>query len=345
MTFSSTTGAAVPSARDMPVAILWGAFTMFVTVGGFVLIPVLLLLSAYLYPKIVVPSFAIYYYWSYDGSEKKDGRAWPWFSERFFMFQWMRKFHNLTFDVSPVLLQEKEEAAAKLHESPPPHPNRQYIFAIHPHGCMSDFRVLMDSLLCQYLGDDLSVKTLGASTIFWFPPFREIALWTGCIDASRRIAERSLLKRKSILVIPGGEREQLMTTYGKERIYLKKRMGFVRLALKYGVPLVPVYVFGANDVYHTTSVCYNFRMQLVSYLQLCIPICWGPYGLPAVPLQVPLTIVFGDPIHPAKRVDPSADVSREEIAALHDIYMEKLTKLFDDNKVRLGYGDRTLIIE
>lgn len=52
----------------------------------------------------------------------------------------------------------------------------------------------------------------------------------------------------SLLLYPGGEREQMMTVRGKHRLYLKQRKGFVKIAIESGASLVPVYVFGETDV-------------------------------------------------------------------------------------------------
>jgi hypothetical protein len=38
----------------------------------------------------------------------------------------------------------------------------------------------------------------------------------------------------------GGEKEQLMTVTGQHKIFLNSRKGFIKLALQYGVDLIPM---------------------------------------------------------------------------------------------------------
>jgi Diacylglycerol acyltransferase len=45
------------------------------------------------------------------------------------------------------------------------------------------------------------------------------------------------------LIFIGGEKEQLMTMPGEHKVFLRNRKGFVKLAIEYGTPLVPMVSF------------------------------------------------------------------------------------------------------
>ena len=62
------------------------------------------------------------------------------------------------------------------------------------------------------------VLALAASVLFSLPFVRELVLWTRCIDAGKKTAARALRKGHSLLVIPGGEAEQMRTKPGVEEV-------------------------------------------------------------------------------------------------------------------------------
>jgi 1-acyl-sn-glycerol-3-phosphate acyltransferase len=59
-----------------------------------------------------------------------------------------------------------------------------------------------------------------------------------------------------------------MTANEEHRIYLQKRKGFVKLALQYGVRVVPMYAFGEESAYTILSYPWLQRLQ-VHYLCHC----------------------------------------------------------------------------
>jgi len=222
--------------------------------------------------------------------------------------------------------------------------NSQFFFAINPHGTNADYRILLQGMLMDELGETVggNLRVLAATVLFRIPLVREIALWTGCVDASRSVADSLLDKGYSLMVIPGGQMEQMHTVAGREIVYLKKRVGFVKLALRHKVPLVPVYVFGASDYYTTSSLWKNVRLSLVKNWGIAIPLCRGFLGLPLCPKPIATTIVVGPPLTLTSQNNSSP--TKQEIETAHKIYCRALEKLFDDHKVRLGYGDRSLEI-
>merc|ERR1719210_2082973 len=109
----------------------------------------------------------------------------------------------------------------------------QAIFAFFPHGVNSDFRVLMDGMMYDAFDkvyEKASARTLAASVLFWIPGVRAVTLATSFVDAGRKTAEKCLKKGHSLMLCPGGQDEQIETIYGRERVYLKTRSGFIRLA-------------------------------------------------------------------------------------------------------------------
>lgn len=237
----------------------------------------------------------------------------------------------------------KDAAAATTAATSSP---QRYILGVFPHGNNADWRILADGLLATQ-GDVLPataganrVRTLAATVLFTLPVVREVALWSGCVDAGRRSAQKCLQNGMSLLILPGGQQEQLRVTPGHELVYLRRRKGFCRLALQYGVPLVPVYVFGLTDAYRTSPFLLSWRLRLVQTLGLSWTIATGQWGSPYCPLPVDSTVVFGEPLLVGRVAEPT----RDQVDKLHAEFIDALQRVFDQHKDALGYGDRTLEI-
>jgi 1-acyl-sn-glycerol-3-phosphate acyltransferase len=185
------------------------------------------------------------------------------------------------------------------------------------------------------------------------------------------VAEKAIRNGRTILVLPGGEAEQLLTQQFTEKVrlgkgekgsttchlltqpnprstslitqvYLKKRKGFVKLALKHNLPLVPAYVFGSNDLYTTSNSFFDARWALMKRFGVCLPLCKGYFKTPFCPLPIKNTIVFGEPIKLPKI--ENGECSPEQLNEAHELFTIELKKLFDKNKARFGMGDRELVI-
>eukprot|EP00559_Dactyliosolen_fragilissimus_P001104 CAMPEP_0184861746 /NCGR_PEP_ID=MMETSP0580-20130426/6357_1 /TAXON_ID=1118495 /ORGANISM="Dactyliosolen fragilissimus" /LENGTH=252 /DNA_ID=CAMNT_0027359343 /DNA_START=136 /DNA_END=894 /DNA_ORIENTATION=- len=251
----------------------------------------------------------------------------------------MRSYFDMELaPIPPKLANQKEE---------------RFIFAVFPHGTNSDFRILMDGLLPEAIPSiGGNYRVLAASVLFRIPLVRELALWTNCIDARRSVAEKLLNKKHpsterkhmSLMVLPGGEAEQIRTIKGKERIFLSQRKGFIKLALKYDTPLVPVYVFGSSDAFNTsTHTLFKARNWLVKNMGICIPISWGVLGS-LCPLPAKHLIVFGEPLYFScvQKNQPT----QEEILRCHSLFCDALLSLFNQHKSSMGptYASRKLEI-
>mmetsp|Transcript_27180 Transcript_27180/g.59828 ORF Transcript_27180/g.59828 Transcript_27180/m.59828 type:complete len:428 (+) Transcript_27180:186-1469(+) len=296
-----------------------------------------LLAIGYLSVRLLTPGGA------WNSQKRPRGGVWRTFNQTyFFPSAIFRRYLNLSFAKPlPTELVEAEQSSSDNNKA-------RFILAAFPHGCNSDFRLLMDGILEEAfpnLVENDKIRSLAASVLFWIPVVREISLWTGCIDASRPVAEAALREGKSLVILPGGEAEQIRTRHGREIVYLKNRKGFVKLALSYHVPIVPMYVFGCSDSYHTyTNVGLGFRLWLVKHLGICITPCSGLWGNPLCPLPKTTTIVVGKPIRFERRKEEQQPPTKEELDRAHAIFIRELVALFDAHKTALGYGDRTLEI-
>ncbi|KAJ8578649.1 hypothetical protein ON010_g555 [Phytophthora cinnamomi] len=145
---------------------------------------------------------------------------------------------------------------------------------------------------------------------------------------------------KSLVILVGGIAEQMLSQRGDHTIYVKKRKGHIRLALKYGVPIIPGYAFGETDLFTHSSVLLSFRQMIAKKFSVALLLGYGYskwlFWLPHK--GVPVNQVFGKPIPVEKKADPSA----EEIEKLHDQYERELTRIFDKYKEKYGYGNCTL---
>jgi len=214
--------------------------------------------------------------------------------------------------------------------------SRQYIFAVHPHGihCFplgllstvgSDF----DKKFPGLVGSKLT--GLAATVMFKLPVVRELFLCMGYIDASRPVASKCLEVGRSIFVCTGGEEESMFTSTGKDIVVLKKRKGFVRLALSYGADIVPVYGVGNTDLYTTYNFIFlGFRHWLQKTCGIALPIFHGRFGTP-LPYKKAVQVLIGKPIRTPK---PSVIGERPDPALVdeyHSKYIEALRQLHSKN--------------
>lgn len=148
-------------------------------------------------------------------------------------------------------------------------PSARYIFGTHPHGVMSLHH--MGTMLCPAVCEigksfsDLSPistrRDLAASVLFRIPLLRELALSAGAVDAGRQTASRMLEEGYSLAIVVGGEQEQILSREGEHLVFVGSRKGHIKLALRYGVPLVPCYCFGETDLYFQSRFALGLRRK------------------------------------------------------------------------------------
>ncbi len=172
--------------------------------------------------------------------------------------------------------------------------------------------IAIDSLMTQLaLLDEhparRPLRLLGANLVFSTPVVSEFARKTGSTLACNADAERLLRAGEVVGVFPEG-----FKGVGKpytERYKLQRfgRGGFVSAALRTQVPIIPVSIVGAEEIYPIIgNVGLLARLLGLPYFPLTPTFPWlGPLG--AVPLPSKWIIEFGDPIRTDDQATGAAD--------------------------------------
>lgn len=224
----------------------------------------------------------------------------------------------------------------------------RYIFGYHPHGigALGAFGAI-GTEGCgwskKFPGINVSLMTLVAQ--FHVPLYRDYLLALGISAVTRKNSLKVLERNHSICIVVGGARESLMSSIGSVDLVLKRRKGFIRLALESGnVSLVPVFGFGETDCYnivHTSENSFSHKVQLwmKKNYGFTIPIFYARglfnYDFGFLPFRTPITVLTGNPIYVEKKI---SNPTPEQVDHYHDLYVEELKKLYYDNRHKYGYG-------
>ncbi|KAL9180288.1 hypothetical protein ACHAXT_008258 [Thalassiosira profunda] len=212
---------------------------------------------------------------------------------------------------------------------------KRYLFAAQPHG------VLTFVGMCAAAtnpSDVENVPTAAASVVLKMPLLKNLMGIFNLVDASAGSLKRQL-KKRSVLIYIGGIAELFKSCPTEERLYLQKRKGFIKLALREGVDVVPVYLFGNTSV---LSVLKHGPLAALSRkLQASLTLFWGKWYLP-IPRDEKLLYVVGRPIG----VPHIAEPTQEDIDKWHKVYCEEVRRLFETYKEKVpAYKHKKLYID
>ncbi len=94
----------------------------------------------------------------------------------------------------------------------------------------------------------LAVRSLGENAHYAIPLWREALTSCGMVRGTRENVRTLMAARETVLVFPGGAREVNKRRGEKYQLMWKERVGFARLAIEYGYPIVPFAAVGADDM-------------------------------------------------------------------------------------------------
>jgi len=140
----------------------------------------------------------------------------------------------------------------------------------------------------------IAVRGLGEHAHYRVPGWRELLESGGMVRGTRENTAALMRRGEHILVFPGGAREVNKRKGERYRLMWKERVGFARLAIAHGYPIVPFAAGGAEEmvdiVADDDNPVYGRITKAVEELT----------GFPLPPLGLPrpqrLAFWFGEPV-------------------------------------------------
>jgi hypothetical protein len=200
------------------------------------------------------------------------------------------------------------------------------LYIWHPHGLFASAPYIHN---CLALGQGSQKMELASISLFHrFPIVRDIAKYIGLISASYDSIKTSL-EQHSVALVVGGVEEMFHAEPKEIQLILKKRSGFLRLALETKKPLIPVITYAENELFTNLKDYTNSSLNkgLKRWLGIIIPISslesvlkWSE--LKDNPLGEVHTYV-GDPVYVEEG---------DTLESLKKKYVDALKKLFETTK-------------
>ena len=157
-------------------------------------------------------------------------------------------------------------------------PDRKFILASQPHGVLSFCGMSAAAVADPDIG---RIHTAAASVLLSTPILKNIMGIFGLVDASRKSLQKHFQKPGidgCIVLYVGGIAELFKSSLDEERLFLSERKGFIKLALREGVDVVPAYLFGNTT---TLSVLKHGPLaDLSRKIQVSLTYVWGKWYLP-----------------------------------------------------------------
>jgi 1-acyl-sn-glycerol-3-phosphate acyltransferase len=147
----------------------------------------------------------------------------------------------------------------------------------------------------------------------------------GVLPAAADSISAALAAGQDVALWPGGERDSLRPWTQRDRAILAGRMGFIRLAIRSQVPIVPISTVGGPDSMPVLAtgrrIASALQLDKVARLKM-FPIAlqapWGisPALLPEIPLPTKIRTAFQDPI--GLTTDPDLAEDRDYVEGIYD---------------------------
>lgn len=205
--------------------------------------------------------------------------------------------------------------------------SKQQMVVWHPHGAFCGVALMF----CGTLWQKQSSPKKGwyvviADLLFRMPGLGEFLVVSNCRSANKGTMQALLDEGHTIAVQPGGIYEQVRWSHDREVAYFPERLGFIRLAIQRGIPLLPAYIFGEGQLYAQNTVTRAVNDLIYRATGAGVFLTIGRWGVPGIwPRRVPVRQFFGRSVDVGPAQSSPSDAQVEEVflryvAALREVW-------------------------
>jgi 1-acyl-sn-glycerol-3-phosphate acyltransferase len=169
----------------------------------------------------------------------------------------------------------------------------------------------------DHFGAGRPFHQLAHDLVFKTPGLRVLAERYGTVPASPENMATALEREAALLVYPGGDHETFRPTWESDQIDFAQRTGFIKLALKHEVPIVPVVSIGGQETAlflgQGRRIANALRLDRLARLKVFPATLGPPFGgtildFPGrIPLPAKIAIRVLKPIDLRKRLGRNPD--------------------------------------
>lgn len=124
-------------------------------------------------------------------------------------------------------------------------------------------------------------------------------------------------------------------------MYIRKRLGLVKMALANGVPIIPTVAYNQRHAFGFYVPKWKILHKLGRKMGFIPAMITGIFNIPfAQPKSEALQVIVGKPI-----ICPKAEGGKpkdEDVVKYHAMWVEATIKLYNDHKAQFGMGDVAL---
>ncbi|CUG91922.1 diacylglycerol acyltransferase, putative [Bodo saltans] len=290
---------------------------------------------------VALPLFMIWYHRRFVGAPERNGQltsgAFSSWLDRLGCFTGFASYFRLKVVVD-------KPAGAHCWERGP------VLFSYHPHGVFPGTTLLLQHTKAwqdavriprsAQEGHHQRLSVHAAGVIFRVAFLRDFGMALGGRVVTRAAIQTSIDQGNSVMIVTGGQAEMLITRSSHSEMHMvTHHLGFLKMAIKNQIPVVPLVCFAENNVMDNIHVPWLQKrmLKLIGFPFPTVP--HGRWYLP-LPNRTPLTVIVGSPVNPPEGL--SAD-DKEGVQRYADTYFAEVKRLFYAHRVESGYPNMELI--